>query len=100
MVCLASKASNNNTRLEIHPLYFFTFYNFILNVAFIYGMLCVNRFKLNYSANIGDGVLLKTPRPRGSGVFRISKGGAKCSLDNSAHTKGGGQTKFSNFFTM
>ena len=29
----------------------------------------------------------------------FQKGGAKCSLDTSAHTKGG-QTKFSNFFTV
>ena len=35
-----------------------------------------------------------------SGVFRISKRGAKFSLATSAHTKGGGQTKFSNFFSM
>ena len=35
-----------------------------------------------------------------SGVFRISKrGGGKCSMDTSAHTKGG-RIKFSNFFTM
>ena len=33
-----------------------------------------------------------------SGVFRISKRGAKFSLATSAHTKGEGQTKFSNFF--
>ena len=32
-----------------------------------------------------------------SGVFRISKRGAKCLLATTAHTKGG-QTKFSNFF--
>ena len=32
-----------------------------------------------------------------SGVLRISKKGAKCLLAPSAHTKEGGQTKFSNF---
>ena len=36
---------------------------------------------------------------RCSGVFRISKRGGKFSLATSAHTKGG-QTKFSNFFSM
>ena len=30
----------------------------------------------------------------------FQKGGAKFSLATSAHTKGGGQTKFSNFFSM
>ena len=34
---------------------------------------------------------------RGSGVFRISKRGAKFLLATSAHTEGG-QTKFSKFF--
>ena len=37
--------------------------------------------------------------PCSSGIFRISKRGAKCLLATSAHTRGG-QTKFSNFFTM
>ena len=32
-----------------------------------------------------------------SGVFRISKRGAKCSLDTSAHTKGGAKPSFTIF---